>query len=114
MKREIERRNFVFCTQFIFHMTEENFLIKEFSFSLGLRKSIRWNINVKPGIFRVRVVYCQSRYLRINHQLIVRLFSLRIFEQKVSTTLDLYKHQALAIIKNSANGLSHLSFSNKV
>ena len=39
------------------------------------------------------------------HQLIVRLFSLRIFEQQVSTRLDFYKHQALAVIEYSGNGL---------
>ena len=48
------------------------------------------------------------------HQLIVRLFSLRIFEQQVSTRLVFYKHQALAIIECTANGLNHLSFPNTV
>ena len=32
----------------------------------------------------------------------------------MSTRLDFYKHQALAIIECSANGLNHLSFLNKV
>ena len=54
-----ERRNFVFLTKIIFHMTDGDFLNKGISFSL--RKSIRGNINVKPGNYRVHSVCFQSR-----------------------------------------------------
>ena len=58
---------------------------------------------------------CSHGSCESTHQLIVRrLFSLRIFEQQVSTRLDFYKHQALAIIECSANGLNHLFFLIKV